>query len=68
MTMHIALYPTYDVDILHDLRNERGRELPSSENCLDATILGLEESTRNSKERRGSGHLQQWQQKEQTVK
>ena len=45
MTKHKALYWIYD------LRKERGREFSSFVNSVDASIQGLEECSKKSKER-----------------
>ena len=50
MTIHKALYPRDDRDRLYVSRKEGGRGLPNIEDCVEATIQGVEEYTKKSKE------------------
>ena len=50
MTMHKAVNPGDDIDIVYVPRKER-RELTSIEDCENATIQGFKEYTRISKEK-----------------
>ena len=49
--MHKALHPRDDRDGLYVSRNKRGRGLATIEDCVEATIQGLKEFTKKSKER-----------------
>ncbi len=43
MTMHKALHPRNDIDRLYVSRKERGRELASIEDSVDASMQRLED-------------------------
>ena len=47
MTMHKALHPRVDVDILYVLRKEGGRELASIEDSVESSIQWFEDYVEN---------------------
>ena len=49
--MHKALHPRDYIDRLYDSSKEGGRELTSTEDYINASIQGLEEYIKKSKER-----------------
>ena len=49
--MHKALHPRDDKNRLYVSRKEGGRCLANIEDCVEATIQGLEEYTKKSKDR-----------------
>ena len=51
MTMHKALQPRDDRDRLYVSGQEGGRGIANIEDCVEATIQGLKEYTKTSKER-----------------
>ena len=51
MNMHKALHPRDDIDRLFVSRKEGGRGLTSIKDCIDASIQGLKDYIKKSKER-----------------
>ena len=51
MTMHKALNPRYDTDIVYVSRIEERIELASSEDCVDAALQVPKACTKKSKEK-----------------
>ena len=51
MSVHKALHPRDDIDRFYVLKKEGGRGLVSTEDCIDATIQGLEKYTKKIKEK-----------------
>ena len=56
--MHITLYPRDYIDRLYVSRKEGGRAFARTKDSVDASIQGLEDSIKKSKERHYSDRKQ----------